>query len=43
MQPQLRHDLDVNLKTNQNFKISIVSIVQSTKIEERTNKKVVPK
>ena len=43
MQPQLHNNLDINLKTNQDFKISIVSIVRSTKIEERTNKKVVPK
>lgn len=43
MQPQLRHDLEVNLKINQDFKLSIVSMVQSTKMEERTNKNVVAK
>ena len=43
MHPQLRHDLEVNFKANQDFKLSIVSIIQSKKIKERTNKKVVPK
>ena len=33
----------VNFKANQDFELSIVSIIQSKKIEERTNKKVVSK
>ena len=43
MQPQLRRDLEVNFKTNQDFKLRIVSIIKSTKNEEGTNKRVVPK